>query len=62
MITDIEAKATADATAAAPHDQVARTRVLRELVPIREKKRLCSDPLTQAALALCCKKLKVFKP
>ena len=59
---DIKADAAADAAVAAPTDAVARGRVLKELVPIRKMKRLCADPLTQAALALCSKKPKVFKP
>ena len=61
-MVEIKETAVADATSAAPSDAVARERVIKELVPIRVKKRLCSDPLTHAALALCSRKPKVFKP
>lgn len=61
-LVEVKETAAADAAATAPSDAVARERVFKELVPIRTKKRLCSDPLTHAALSLCSRKPKVFKP
>jgi hypothetical protein len=61
-MVDVKETAIADATAAAPNDANARERLIKELVPLRKKNRLRSDPLVHAALALCSRKPKVFKP
>ena len=44
------------------YDAVAKQRVLTELAPLHEAKARYIDPLMKAALALCSKKPKVFKP